>query len=78
MLLEDSMINTKKKKAFLQNLKVGVKVALGYGVVTGIIIIVALTSIYNFQQSSYQNKVLSKVVISKRSYSRSNDCPRNV
>lgn len=65
MLLEDSMINTKKKKAFLQNLKVGVKVALGYGVVTGIIIIVALTSIYNFQQSSYQNKVLSKVVISK-------------
>lgn len=59
------MIKTNKKKAFLQNLKVGAKVALGYSVVTAIIIIVALTSIYNFQQSSYQNKVLNKVVISK-------------
>lgn len=58
-------MNQKKvKKVFLQNVKVGKKVALGYGIITGIIIIASLTSIYFFRQISYQQEILGAVTTS--------------
>jgi len=55
-------MNQKKvKKAFLQNVKVGTKVALGYAIITGIIVIASLTSIYYFRQISHQEEILDAV-----------------
>lgn len=50
-----------KKKIFLQDVKVGTKIALGYGILTAIIIIAAVTSIYYFRQIGYQNEILGMV-----------------
>lgn len=50
-----------QRKRFLEHMKVGTKIALGYSVVTIIIIIASVTSIYFFSQISRQQEILSLV-----------------
>lgn len=50
-----------QRKQFLKHMKVGTKIALGYGVVTIIIIIASVTSIYFFRQIATRQEVLSLV-----------------
>ncbi len=58
----------KSKISFLPNIKVGKKITIGFSTVTLIIIIIALTSIFYFNQISHQNKVLEAVSASKDSF----------
>ncbi len=52
-------------QGLVQNIKVGKKIALGYGIITGILVIVALTSLFYFQQIAKQNDMLEAVNGSK-------------
>lgn len=51
----------KPKKVLLQNVKVGVKIGVGYAILTSIILIVALVSILNTNSIRHQNHILETV-----------------
>jgi len=50
---------------FLENIGVGRKIGAGYGIVTAIILLVALTSIFNFNAIVKQNDLLKQVIESE-------------
>lgn len=60
-----SKVSKKSMLSSIKHLRVGHKIGVGYTVITAIIFLVAITSMYNFEQISKQNKLLNQVKISE-------------
>lgn len=66
-LMEVGMNQKKVKKVFLQDVKVGKKIGVGYGILTTVILFVALGSIININRISHQSYVLETVANAQKS-----------
>lgn len=61
------MSQQKVKKVFLQDVKVGKKIGVGYGILTTVILVIALGSIININRISHQSHVLETVAYAQES-----------
>lgn len=57
----------KIKKVLLQNIKVGKKIGVGYGILTSVILMVALGSMININNIRHQNHILETVAYAQES-----------
>ena len=66
-LMEVGMNQKKVKKVFLQDVKVGKKIGVGYGILTTVILVVALGSMINISRISHQSHVLETIAYAQES-----------